>query len=61
VNVQVNSCTGPLAQSNAPAEICIVFWPNTTGEGLKVNVIVVSPLNKITPLAGVPFTMKSRP
>jgi hypothetical protein len=61
VNVQVNSCTGPLPQLKAPAGICIVFWPCTAGEVLKWKVIVVLPFDKIAVFAGVPFTMKSLP
>jgi hypothetical protein len=61
VNVQVNSCTGPLPQLKAPAGICIVFWPCTAGEVLKSKVIVVLPFDKIAVFAGDPFTMKSLP
>ena len=35
VNEQLNSCTGPLKQLKAPAGICIVLRPCTTGEVLK--------------------------
>src|SRR6516225_7480059 len=43
----------------APAEICIVLEPCTTGDGLKWKVIVALPFDKINEFAKVPFTVKS--
>ena len=57
--MQVNSDTGPPPQLKAPAEICIVLRPCTTGEVLKVKSIVALPFDKITEFAGVPLTVKS--
>src|SRR4029077_536050 len=58
-NVHVNSCTGPWPQLKAPAGICMVFWPPTTGEVLKWKVMLRSPLMMISLSAGVPLTVKS--
>jgi hypothetical protein len=59
--MQVKSCTPPVPQLKAPAGICIVFWPCTTGGVLKWKVIVVFPFDNVAVFAGVPFTMKSLP
>jgi hypothetical protein len=59
MNVQVNSATGPLQQLNAPAAICIVFWPGTAGELTYWKVILVLPFVKEKASAGIPFTVKS--
>ena len=42
-----------------PAAMCIVFEPCTTGDVLKVKVIVALPFDKVAMFAGVPFTVKS--
>ena len=47
-------------QGNAPAGICIVLRPFTTGEVSKWEIISV-PLKTVTEFAGVPFTMKTLP
>ena len=62
MKVQVNSCTLPPGspQGNAPAGICIVLRPSTTGEVSKWKIISV-PLKTVTEFAGVPFTMKTLP
>ena len=59
-NVQVNSATGwPVAQLKAPAEICMVLRPCTTGEVLKMKVMVRSSGLIVSESAGVPLTVKS--
>ena len=60
-NVQLNSRIGSLFEAwrIAPASICIVFSPSTTGEVVKVKSIVWFPFDKVAVSAGVPFTVKS--
>jgi len=58
--VQVNSATGsPRLQLKAPAAMCIVLRPSTAGETVKMKLIVVSPFDKKTLSAWIPFTVKS--
>ena len=59
MNAQVNSFTGcPLPwHMKAPAGICMVFWPCTTGEALKWKVMPVPATPSSS--AGVPLTVKS--
>jgi hypothetical protein len=59
-NAQVNSATGwPVAQLKAPAGICMVLRPCTTGEVLKTKVMVRSSGLIVSESAGVPLTVKS--
>lgn len=55
----MSSCTHPLTQLKAQAEICIVFWPCTTGVVLKWNTMVLFPFSKAKASAGIPFTVRS--
>jgi len=56
----VNSDTGwPSAQLKAPAAICMVLPPSTTGEVLKAKSIVKLPFTTVAESAGVPLTVKS--
>ena len=56
-NTQVKSTGGP--QSKAPAAICIVLTPGTTGDVLKMKAIVVFPFITAAESAGIPFTVRS--